>query len=111
MGTLSKSTTMFLLPTCKLQVGLTTVVSEALLRFPLLLLASFAVHVTGGTVRFSGRIVDPPCAIGQARDITREIVLDGYLLAAQGARIQVVSFDPATPARLTDLAAGVAPPS
>jgi type 1 fimbria pilin len=71
-----------------------------------LLLISFAAQATGGTVRFSGRITDPPCVVGQASNSAQEIVLDRCPLSAQGARILVTSLDAAAPAQLTDTVAG-----
>lgn len=73
---------------------------------PLLLLASFAAQATGGTVRFSGSVVEPLCSIGQARDAAREILLEGCPLSAEGARLQVVPIEAAAPAKLAGSVAG-----
>ncbi|MET0547788.1 MAG: hypothetical protein ABW002_00770 [Xanthomonas sp.] len=64
-----------------------------------LLLASVAADASDGLIRFSGHIVDPPCAVGRAG---ADIVLERCPLAARGAAIQVMPLDDAAPARLLD---------
>lgn len=49
-------------------------------------------HAAGGTIQFSGRIADPPCAAGQAAENSNSIQLQRCPFAAAGAQISVQSL-------------------
>lgn len=57
-----------------------------------------------GLVRFSGRIVDAPCAA--SIPAPGELVLDGCPMAAEGSRLSVVALGNAAAVQLEDLDSG-----
>lgn len=51
-----------------------------------------SVYAAEGSLRFSGRISDPPCAAGQAAQNSSSIELQNCPLGASGAQISVESL-------------------
>lgn len=56
-------------------------------------------HADGGTIRFSGRIVDPGCS---ARVDAQQLRLEGCPLSAKGATVALVAMDEGQGAVLRD---------